>query len=42
MARAPLWLRRLGWMVLLWGAGVAALGALALFLRLVMRALGLR
>lgn len=42
MARAPVWLRRLGWLVLLWGAGVAALGAVALFLRAFMHGVGLR
>lgn len=34
-------LRRFGWFVLLWAAGVAALGAVALFLRLAMRAAGM-
>jgi hypothetical protein len=42
MARALLWLRRLGWMALRWAGGVAALGAVALFLRVVMQAAGLR
>lgn len=29
-----LWLRRVGWFVLLWAAGVGAVGAVALLLRL--------
>jgi hypothetical protein len=33
--------RRLLWFVLLWAAGVAALGAVALLLRLAMRLAGL-
>jgi len=37
-----LWLRRIGWLVVLWAAGVAALGLVALALRLVMQAAGLR
>jgi hypothetical protein len=37
-----LWLRRLVWMVLLWLAGVAALGLVALLLRLLMHAAGMR
>ena len=41
-ARALLWLRRLGWMAVLWGAGVAALAAVALLLRLLMHAAGMR
>lgn len=42
MLRTPLWLRRLGWMLLLWAAGVTVLGAVALFLRVLMQAVGLR
>lgn len=42
MLRSPLWLRRLGWMLLLWAAGVAVLAAVALFLRVLMQAVGLR
>jgi hypothetical protein len=44
MARraAPLWLRRLGWLAALWTLGVAALGVLALLLRFLMQAAGLR
>jgi len=41
-AGARLWLRRLGWLVALWAAGVAALAAVALLLRLVMHAAGMR
>jgi hypothetical protein len=37
-----LWARRLGWLVALWLAGVAALGAVALVLRMLMQAAGLR
>ena len=37
-----LWLRRVGWLVVLWAGGVAALGVVALLLRFVMRAAGLR
>ena len=42
MRGGRLWLRRLGWLVVLWAAGVAALGAVALALRLLMRAAGMR
>ena len=35
------WLRRVGWLVLLWAAGVATLGAVAVIVRLLMRAAGL-
>jgi len=42
MRRSPLWLRRLGWLVLLWAGGVAALGAVALLLRIAMHAAGMR
>jgi len=38
---ARVWLRRLGWLALIWTAGVAALGAVAWLLRLAMRAAGL-
>jgi hypothetical protein len=34
--RAGLWLRRAGWFVLLWLAGVAAVAALAYAIRLVL------
>jgi hypothetical protein len=35
------WLKRLGWLIFLWCASVIALGAVALGIRLFMRALGL-
>jgi hypothetical protein len=42
MQQAPSSLaRRLGWLLLFWAAGVLALGALALCLRLLMRLAGL-
>jgi hypothetical protein len=37
-----LWLRRIGWMVALWAASVAALGVAAALMRLLMHAIGLR
>jgi len=41
--RAPaLWLRRLGWLVALWLGGVLALGLVALVLRVLMHAAGMR
>ncbi len=39
--RPRLWLRRIGWMILIWLASVAALAVLALLFRLLMRAAGL-
>ncbi|CAG2147074.1 hypothetical protein LMG31506_03541 [Cupriavidus yeoncheonensis] len=38
--KLPLWLRRLGWLVLIWVASVAALGAAAWLLRLLMAGAG--
>ncbi|CAG2151045.1 hypothetical protein LMG26411_03869 [Cupriavidus numazuensis] len=38
--RLPLWLRRVGWLVLIWAASVAALGAAAWLLRLLMAGAG--
>jgi len=38
--RMPLWLRRVGWLVLIWVASVAALGAAAWLLRLLMAGAG--
>ncbi|GAB7545066.1 DUF2474 domain-containing protein [Cupriavidus sp. CuC1] len=35
------WLKRVGWMVLIWVASVAALGVAALALRLLMRLAGM-
>jgi hypothetical protein len=37
-----LWMRRLGWMLALWLAGVAALGLVAWLLRIFMHAAGMR
>ncbi|QFT57600.1 hypothetical protein FIU94_02080 [Sulfitobacter sp. THAF37] len=34
----PLWLRRLGWFVLLWGMSIAVLGVVAYGIRLVIYA----
>ncbi len=39
--RGGLWLRRVGWLVLIWVASVAALGVASFALRLVMNAAGL-
>ncbi|CAG9181380.1 hypothetical protein LMG23992_04491 [Cupriavidus laharis] len=38
--KMPLWLRRVGWLVLIWAASVAALGAAAWLLRLLMAGAG--
>lgn len=35
------WLRRVGWLVLIWGASVTALGLLALIFRMIMSLAGL-
>ena len=35
------WPRRLGWLLLIWAASVAALGVAAWLLRVVMRAVGM-
>ena len=37
-----LWLRRICWLAILWLGGVAALGLVALLLRLLMHAAGMR
>lgn len=37
-----LWLGRAGWLLVLWLGGVAALGVVALALRLLMHAAGMR
>lgn len=37
----PRWMRRVGWLVLLWAGGVAVLTAVAWALKAVMRAAGL-
>ncbi|MCC2960500.1 DUF2474 domain-containing protein [Massilia sp. IC2-278] len=39
---APLWLRRLGWMLALWAGGVAALFLVASLIRAIMHAAGMR
>jgi hypothetical protein len=39
---APLWMRRLGWLVALWLAGVAALAVVAWLLRVLMHAAGMK
>jgi hypothetical protein len=39
---AALWVRRLGWLVVLWLVGVAALGIVAWLIRLLMHAAGMR
>lgn len=38
----PLWMRRLAWMLLLWVAGVAMLGLVALLLHWLMVVAGMR
>ncbi|HET6387739.1 DUF2474 domain-containing protein [Hyphomicrobium sp.] len=38
----PSWLRRVGWMVLLWAAGVATVGLVAILIRILMNAAGLK
>ncbi len=40
-ARKRLWLRRLGWMVAIWAASIAALAVAAYLLRLIMNAVGM-
>lgn len=34
------WFKRIGWLVIFWALGVAALGVVALFLKAVMRLVG--
>jgi Mg/Co/Ni transporter MgtE len=41
-APLSLWLRRIGWLVVLWAAGVATLGGVAWMLRAAMHAVGMR
>ncbi len=38
----PSWLRRIGWLVLLWAAGVATVGVAAIIIRIFMTAAGLK
>ena len=40
-AVAPTWLRRVGWLVLIWTASVLALGVVAALFRVVMNLAGL-
>lgn len=40
-ARPGIWLRRLGWLVLIWTASVGALAAVALLFRLAMTMAGM-
>jgi hypothetical protein len=41
-ARSRLWLRRVGWLIVIWAGAVLALGAVATLIRLLMQAAGLR
>jgi hypothetical protein len=38
---SKLWLKRFGWLILIWSASVLALAAAAYLMRLFMRAIGL-
>ncbi|MBS0267740.1 MAG: DUF2474 domain-containing protein [Proteobacteria bacterium] len=38
----PSWLRRIGWLLLLWVAGVATVGVVAIAIRIFMTAAGLK
>jgi hypothetical protein len=40
--KSRLWLKRIGWLVALWAAGVAALALAAGLMRLLMHASGMR
>jgi len=42
MASRTEWLRRLGWMALLWAGGVAGLAVVALVIKTIMRLVGMR
>lgn len=37
----PSWMKRIGWLVLIWALSVGALGVFALVFRLIMRGVGL-
>lgn len=37
----PSWLRRIGWLVLIWAAGVATVGVVAVLIRILMTAAGM-
>lgn len=39
--KTPLWLRRLGWLLVIWVASVAVLGLAAWALRLLMQSIGM-
>jgi len=41
MQARHVWWRRLGWLLLLWAAGVACVSAIAMLLKLAMRLAGL-
>ncbi len=41
LSDCPLWLRRIGWLILIWTASVICLGILAALLRAVMNFAGL-
>lgn len=40
-SKSEVWIRRLGWMAVFWACSVAALGAAAWLLKLLMRAAGM-
>ncbi|BAF89759.1 DUF2474 domain-containing protein [Azorhizobium caulinodans] len=40
-SRGNVWVRRLGWLILIWSLSVAALGAAALLFRLLMKSAGM-
>jgi hypothetical protein len=42
MAARRQWMRRLGWMALLWMGGVASLALVAFLIRIIMHAAGMR
>ena len=42
MASRSQWLRRLGWMALLWAGGVASLALVAVLIKTIMRLVGMR
>lgn len=42
ITQKPNWWRRIGWLIIIWVASVAALGVVALLLRLFMTAAGMK
>lgn len=42
ITQRPSWWRRIGWLIVIWIASVASLGAVALLLRLLMTAAGMK